>query len=786
MIEPVRWSISVRALAEAVWRTGDLAIGGGLGVSARQGAEAHRWYQRNREVPYDAEVPLARAYHADSVTLEVKGRADGVYTDASPPVLEEIKTTAAGLLLLPRDNGVHWAQAKLYGAMYAAAGDHPAVTLRLTYLELRSRQHRSFEQTLTRDALDAFFSETGRRYTAWLDRVASWRIRRRRRLTDLPFPFERYRRGQRALVSEVFEVSEAERGLFVEAPTGSGKTIAVLYGGMKALAAGRCSQVIYLTAKTVGRLAAEAAVHRLREGGASLKSLSMRSREVMCRLPTGRCDPSSCRLAKGHFDRLGGAMAALFDQDAMDGAALDAVAETHAVCPYWLSREMLPWVDVVICDYNYLFDPTARLPAIARPQRERRLCLVDEAHNLVERAREMFSAELNTATLSKLEARLGAEHKPLRGQLLRVKRRMHAAFEGALKQNGRPTADAPPEALLDAVARLCTLVEQMLVEGRGEFVEPLLEVYFEALAFSRAAQRRPDDGRILFLAYGRQLRVKRLSLDPAPRLREILDEAKLSRVFFSATLSPLGYYVRMLGGAEQDKTRVFDSPFPPGRLFSGIAGAISTRFRDRRATAERIGTIILTVVNARRGNYLVFFPSYEYLKLVVSQMTADPRISLVVQTPEQSEDEKRDFLRRFESPGDSGVVGFVVLGGRFGEGIDLVGTRLIGAVVISPGVPRVTLERELLREHFDRQGGRGFDFAYRYPGMNKVRQAAGRVIRSETDRGINLFVCDRFDHRAYRSLLPSVDPPRYARPDILERDLLCFWKKAEKGDEGDG
>lgn len=780
------WSVSVRELAETVWRAGNLSQGHTLGPSAQDGMESHKWYQTSRKPPYEAEVSLSEIAHRHHVALNIRGRADGIYPDADPVIIEEIKTTATQPLLLDGENPVHWAQAKLYGAMLAEARKLEAVIVRLTYIELGTRAIRRFEKRLSAAELGAFFDDTVERFAMWIARVVSWRRERDQHLKALVFPFQTFRPGQRELAKHVFHVSDGHAGLFAEAPTGSGKTMGVLFGALKALGEGRVSQVVFLTAKTVGRNAAVSAMKTVHESGAPLKTLCLTAKQRLCRASDCTCDAASCVLAKGHFDRLSDAVDALFERPALLPDDVERVAAIHRVCPYWLSREMVPWADVVICDYNYVFDPRAALAALIHSRDSTRICLIDEAHNLVERAREMFSAAIDTAPITTLSAALPRGEQRLAkglGRLDDIIRRMWQRH--APSGTGSVVLDTLPASLKDALADVCELAEQTLAgRARSTFFDALRQLYFECLTFGKTAFKKSErDTTYLQRNSNGHVKVKRLCLDPAPRIRHILDDARLARVCFSATLSPIRYYSRMLGGGEDDIARVFESPFSKGQLFSGIVRGVSTRYRHREETAARIGDIIIEGIRAKQGNYMAYFPSYRYLDLVARYFfqKADG-VDTVTQAANESESDKRAFLDAFERPRDRSLLGFAVLGGRYGEGIDLAGSRLVGAFIISPGLPKASIEREVIRGYHEARDGSGFDFAYRYPGMNKVVQAAGRVIRTEVDTGVTLFIGERFGNRAYRSLLPGqvAKTNDIVSPAELKRKLRVFWSASQK------
>ncbi len=775
------WSVSVRELAEFVWHRGDLTSQGG-GPTLQMGAEGHRWLQRSRPDGYQSEVFLSKTLESVGMTLDISGRADGIFAGERPPILEEIKTTTLSPLLITEEmNPIHWAQAKLYGAMYCEGTDLPALDVQLTYLTVSDRSTRTFRRRFERRALMQFQEETAAVYCEWLRTVSRWRGHRDRSLRGMTLPYPEWRPGQRELSEGIRRVIREGSGLFAEAPTGSGKTLAVLFGAMQAMAEGEIEQMLFLTAKTVGRLAAETELRRLAASGYPLKVLSLTARPAICPHPDALCTAGECPLAAGHFDRLPAARQALFGAASADRAAVESAATAHGVCPYWLSRELAPWMDGVICDYNYVFDPGASLAPL-KTSGVKRVLLMDEAHNLLERAREMFSATLFESGFRRLQKNLGeGGFKPLARTcgrvrtLLRDMERKHASHSSEDPRMGKLT-----EPFRDALTQFCDGAVDLLANTpRHPVSNELRERYFEGVSFLKKCSSAGSADTLYIHKSATGAVLKLLNIDPSERLLAVRKETSRAAVFFSATLSPLPFFRRVLGSPESDRTMSTPPIFPQENCFVGISDRISTLYRDRTRTASQVAAMILQAVQGQQGNYLAYFPSYEYLALVAGALApiAPPELQIVSQHPGQKEDEKQAFLNAFGLPRSGSLLALAVLGGVFGEGIDLLGSRLIGAIVVSPGLPKVSLERALIRAHFEAQAGLGFDYAYLFPGMNKAVQAAGRVIRSETDRGMILFIGRRFAAPAYRELLDSrwraietVDTP-----EKLERKLDKFW-----------
>lgn len=792
------WSVSVRELAEFVWRRGDLGSLSNSGgrPTMQQGSAGHRWLQQSRAEQYQAEVFLKEKAVSGQIALEVSGRADGIFLNTTPSTIEEIKTTHTPLIFIDREhNPLHWAQAKLYGALYLQDGREESVFVQLTYFNMKSGEIRSFKQHFTRAELRGYFAETVACYCEWLELVSAWQVKRDAAFSELRFPYPKYRDGQQELAAQTASALETDTPLFVEAQTGSGKTMAILYGALEAFSRQQVHQIVYLTAKTVGRLSVERAVLHLRKGGARLKNLSLVSREGICPLPDAECRAVDCQVAKGHYDRLPQARIALFERETTSRKDVIEVAEEFRVCPHALQMELVSWVDIVIGDYNYFFDPTARIASLVNQSSAvSRGLLIDEAHNLVERAREMYSASIESTVFSSLASKLDLKQGTLKTTCREVARTcrevartLKTLFEDRVAfANCGPVLPSLPQNLLYLLEQFRDVLGNPLetfTQSQSETLHDCSRAYFEVVAFLQAV-RNPASSNLLYLEKrGRQYVLKSFCVDPSRYLSDSIRRSRAKPVFFSGTLTPLSYFARVLTSKEPFQTLKLPSPFPTENCGAFFIRGVSTRYAKRKSSAKPIANIIRQVALVRQGNYMVFFPSYEYMDDVVRLVDADiqnQNIELTVQRPGMSESQKEDFLAKFRTPRGNSLVGFAVLGGLFGEGIDLVGERLSGAILVSPGLPKICLERELVRQHFDQKAKQGFEFAYLYPGINKVLQAAGRVIRTDTDKGILVFIGERFHAEAYRSLLPPAWQSGASLSDLtgLGKALDSFWQVA--------
>jgi DNA excision repair protein ERCC-2 len=774
-----RLAIGVRELVEFVLRSGDLQVEFTGASRAADAIKLHQRIQSSRPAGYTPEVAIAHQVETPELVLSVGGRIDGVFEDADIPIVEEIKTTRRSLEeCLRTENPLHWGQAKVYALFYARQRDVNEIAVQLTYARLDTGASREVRRHFTRTELQSFFDDLAQRYLQWAARLTGWHRRRDDALRHLAFPFNGYRPGQREMVDAVLGTIQDAGRIFIQAATGIGKTMAVIFPAVRALGNRACAKVFYLTARTTTRMAAEKALNELRAQGLLLKSLALTAKEKVCFSPGRACHPEECPVARGHFDRLPAARRALFEEDAWTREAVAAAAQEFQVCPFDFSLDLSRWADLIICDYNYAFDPKAYLRHFFLEPPDAYVFLVDEAHNLVDRSREMFSAELRKQPFLDLRRKVKSSLPAVHRCLGRINRWMLTARQ-LTEAAGAPTAErSAPDALCPLLGDFMAAAEKWLEKNLpSDFRDELLERYFEAGGFLRVADQFNACYAACYEALGSDLRLKLFCIDPSHQIGEALTRCRAA-VFFSATLAPLDYFQTMLA-SESAEALSLPSPFPAENLGVFVADRLSTYYRHRDRTKAEVARILHRLVETRTGNYLLFFPSYQYLRLVLEDFrSARPDIDVIVQQPGMNEPQRESFLARFETDNPRTLVGFAVMGGIFGEGIDLVGTRLSGAAVVGVGLPAVGLERELIRAYFAERLEQGFEYAYLYPGINRVLQAAGRVIRSETDRGVLLLIDQRYGSGHYLALLPEewrAQPIRH--PDDFARSLRSFWGK---------
>ena len=768
---------SVRNLVEFVLRRGDLQPGS-IGASrAAEGIKAHQYIQKISGADYVPEVTLSYVYPnqetqdgwisssmqdrgiSENFCLEIKGRADGIIMKESGACIDEIKTTSLDLILIDESfNDLHWAQAQCYAFMYAVQEGLEIMEAQLTYVQLDTAQTKKFSRSFSRAELTAFFFNLVEQYLTWACQLQEWAMQRDNSIRKMQFPFGTYRPGQRELAVAVYQTIKQSQKLFAQAPTGIGKTIGTLFPALKAMAEGFTVQIFYLTAKTITRTVAEKALTNLQNQGLEIKPLTLTAKSKLCFLAESSCLPEDCLFARGYYDRVNEAVKDMFKEVAWTRQVIEQYARKHSVCPFEFSLEMANWADVVICDYNYVFDPRVFLRRFFLEGGEYTF-LVDEAHNLVDRAREMFSAELGKESWLSLKKFTKQDDSKLTKSLSKVNSALVKEKKGCTEvgENGESVEKESPTKLIQALRRFIKEAEYFLKTNDQLFSwrEQLVEHYFQALSFTKTA----DSYNERYVTYKHitkdDFKIKLFCLDPSVRLKEALGRGR-SAVLFSATLSPMDYFMNVLGGDATSYKLRLASPFPPENLCLMINDRISTKFKQRAATYEQVAESISAAVLYKKGNYLAYFPSYHYMHEVYLRFKAqNPQVEVICQNSGLTEEEREAFLIRFSHNPEQTLVGFVLMGGIFGEGIDLIGDRLSGAIVVGVGLPQVCMEREILRTYYETTSRQGFEFAYLFPGMNKVLQAVGRVIRTEKDRGIVLLIDERFSKAAYKKLFPD-------------------------------
>ena len=777
--------ISVRNLVEFILRNGDIddrAKHGPQTGAMLEGARIHRAIQGAQGSDYSAEVSLKESIElSEDLTLTVEGRADGIIDRDGEITIDEIKGMYIDVDKLEKPYDIHLSQAKCYAAIKACQDGLDTIGIRMTYVGINNGHIRYFNSQYDTSELTEWFTQLVNEYKRWAEFMCHWEDTRNTSIRSADFPYE-YRPGQKDLSAGVYRTIYHGKKLFLEAPTGTGKTLATVYPGIKALGEGLVTNIFFLTAKNIGANAANDAFKLLRDvSGLSFKSVTITGREKACINTETVCDPEHCPYAKGHYDRINDVLyEILTGEDVFSRETIEEYARKGQVCPYALARDLAMFSDGVVCDYNYVFDPSVALGHFFGEGRTGQyLYLIDEAHNLVDRARSIYSASLKKGDVRHIKTVMKGVDRKLSGSFTTLINRM-AELEDQLEASGEKyLLHDDISTVIYAAERVAGRMAELLSE-REELPDETLDFYFDISRFVSICDRLDERYRIYSEKDGEGDHILQLfCVDPSGNLSEYFAMAR-SAVLFSATLLPVGYYMDLLAGNRDDYTIYADSVFDPKKLGVFIDTGVTSRY-TRRSLGEykKIADDIYNIITGHEGNYMVFFPSYTFLDQVYDVYTASyPEAAggCLRQTPGMREDERAAFLENFGRK-DGRMTGFCVLGGLFSEGIDLTGERLIGVIIIGTGLPGVSNERDILKRYFDENGRNGFDYAMKIPGMNKVLQAAGRVIRTEEDTGIVALLDDRFDRSDHRMMYPREWQNILKITEGNYNNLYDFWSR---------
>lgn len=783
--------ISVRSLVEFILREGDIdnRTAGADRDAMQLGSRTHRRIQRQMGADYHAEVPLRYEISCRGFLLRLEGRADGIIRSSEKAVIDEIKGIFKELETLKEPAAVHLAQARCYAYMYASQEKLEEIGVQMTYCNMETEEIKRFQSVYTFQELERWFLELVGKYEKWARYQIEWQKKRDASIKGVEFPFP-YREGQRDLAASVYRTILRKKKLFIQAPTGVGKTIATLFPAVKAVGEGLGDKIFYLTAKTITRTAACQAFDILREQALRMKVIVLTAKEKICFCEEADCNPDYCPYAKGHYDRVNDAVYELLTtSDEMSRQILEEQAEKWRVCPHEMSLDVSTWVDAVICDYNYVFDPNAHLRRFfGEGVKGEYLFLIDEAHNLVERGREMYSADICKEDFLKLKRHVQTDDRKLSKRLDECNRQLLALKRECEDYQVLNSVSHVYLKLLNLMGEL----ERFLEECRKEEIrKEALEFYFSIRMFIYIHERLDENYMIYSeLEKNGHFKLHLFCVNPSVNLQEFLDKGN-STIFFSATLLPIHYYKKLLSTGKEDYAVYARSPFDTSNRLILEGNDVSTKYTRRgKDMYRRYAKYLLKTAEVKKGNYLAFFPSYRFMEEVYQEFAAIleetdcpdawKQIEYVAQSQYMSEEAREIFLENFEETEERSLIGFCVMGGIFSEGIDLTGNRLIGVIIVGTGLPQVCRERELLKNYFDEKGGNGFDYAYLYPGMNKVLQSAGRVIRTDEDRGVILLLDDRFLDRRYREIFPREWENMYVcNVENAAGQIEEFWRSQE-------
>lgn len=841
---------SVRNLVEFILRGGDIDNRSGRMITdaMMEGSKIHRKIQRSMGENYQAEVPLALTIEAEEYMLVIEGRADGIAYGEFPNqnsekeaytqdtfldrtgkseemvYIDEIKGVYRNVATMEAPVYVHKAQAMCYAYIYALQNHLDQIGVQMTYCNLDTEDVKLFQEVFAWDALADWFGNLIAEYRKWADWQIMWRRKRQESIQNLEFPYP-YREGQRKLVGDVYRTIRRGKNLFLQAPTGVGKTISTIFPAVKAVGEELADRIFYLTAKTITATVAKETFGLLREQGYQAKIIQLTAKEKLCLCGNTaieqeaadqdnpypdfpqiklECNPQNCPYAKGHFDRVNDAVFELLQvSDLFTREEILAQARKHRVCPFELSLDVATWCDNILCDYNYVFDPNVYLKRFFQDSsKEKYLFLVDEAHNLVDRSREMYSATLYKEDILAVKKIM----KPHNQAIARTLDKCNKAMLDFKRECENYSVCESVGVLTFYLMRLVSQMEEFFEKPR-EFPDKktVLDFYFELRNFVNIYDL-VDENYVIYdeMQEDGRFMIKLFCVDPSKNLQKCIDKS-VSTIFFSATLLPINYYKRLLSTKEDNYAIYAQSTFDETQRLLAFGRDVSTKYTRRGpAEYEKIARYIRAAIRSKKGNYMVFFPSYKMMQDVydvfvrveresdtrngvavsdepnIAEESLEESLTIIMQHSNMNEAEREEFLQAFEQEDSGTLVAFCVMGGIFGEGIDLKNDRLIGAVIVGTGLPQISNEREILKQYYDKQGLSGFDYAFRYPGINKVLQAAGRVIRTQEDRGIIVLLDERFLQSDYNALYPREWKNRIVgNVETVDAEICKFWENAK-------
>lgn len=777
--------ISVRNLVEFILRSGDIdnrGTGGMQMEAMHRGSRIHRKLQKQAGPAYHAEVPLKMEFEEENYRIILEGRADGILEMETPEgvqevIIDEIKGVFSDISKMTEPVTVHLAQAKCYAFIYALQNHYEKIGVRMTYVNLDTEEVRYFYIRYSFGELEEWFQALMREYKKWAQFQYDWRMTRQASIKGLEFPFP-YRKGQKELVSGVYRTILRRKNVFIQAPTGTGKTITTLFPAVKAVGEELAEKIFYLTAKTITAAVAKETLELFYQKGYRAKTVQITAKEKLCMMEEAECNPDACPYAKGHYDRVNDAVYQLLHQaDVFTREEMIEQAEKYMVCPFELCLDTASWADNIICDYNYVFDPNVYLKRFfAEGVRGDYLFLVDEAHNLVERGREMYSASLYKEDFLAVKKLVSRRSPKLAGRL----QKCNQILLGYKRECEQYQYHENISEFVYALMQLAGEYEIFLQKNREfEGRDTVLELYFQMRHFMDISEGLDKNYVIYSEHEGERFKLRLYCVDPSANLQERLDKGR-STVFFSATLLPIQYYKSLLSTKEDNYAVYAETVFRPQQQLLLIGSDVTSRYTRRTDEEyERMAEYIYRTGMQKKGNYIVFFPSYKMMEDVYEKFLAENLADMdcIVQKSGMKEADREEFLEEFTAARERSMIAFCVMGGIFGEGIDLREEQLIGAIIIGTGLPQIGNEREILKQFYDRRSGNGFDYAYRYPGMNKVLQAAGRVIRTVSDVGVIELLDERFLRREYRELFPREwESCEVCNVENVAEKLKKFWE----------
>lgn len=785
--------IGVRDMVEFVLRRGDINIKYTSSKRGLKGIKIHQKIQKEHKkkallkgYDYLEELSIKYSFEYNEFIIDIDGRIDGIVEAEKDIYIEEIKSCSEDVNnIIPDYKGLHFAQAICYGYIYAEINKIEKVNIVLTYCQLETYEKVSFEKEYNYNDLRDYFYNIIELYYYWIKLKNDFKIIRNESIKNISFPYSVYRKGQREFAGAVYKTIVSNKKLFAQAPTGTGKTISVLFPAIKHFLISDNSEqkIFYLTAKTTTRKTAEDTLLRMYNMGLKLKTVIITAKDKICFCSEKICTPQKCKYADGHFDRINNALKDILkNEDMINSDIIEIYAKKHMVCPFEFSFDIAIYSDCIICDYNYVFDPKVQMKRFFSDESKKlnHIILVDEAHNLVERSREMYSASIDKNSFKQAKNSIKARSLSIYKSLEKINNYMQNLYDKFDIDDNAIVTDKYPEELVYLLMDFASSADKWLVNNElNKSYDKIIDLYFTVLDFIRISELFDSHYLNVISIDKDNINYKLLCLDTS-YLLALQEKKLLSSIFFSATFSPIDYFMDILGGTEEDNFIKIPSPFNPENLCLIIDASISTKYNNRHLSYEKISDRLFYLVNAKKGNYIAFFPSYDYMNKVYDVFRRKYKnINTIIQMQSFDEKDKQNYISNFDENNKESLIGFAVLGGIFSEGVDLSGNKLIGTAVIGVGLPLISFERNIILNYYNQKNNKGFEYAYIYPGMNKVFQASGRVIRKENDCGINMLIDNRFLNYEYKKLFPyewNSYKAVYSEKMIID-ELNKFWNK---------
>lgn len=772
--------LSVHQLVDFLLREGDIDTRVFNRSSMNEGSKIHSWYQASQTKGYISEYPLKSEFLIDDIEITLQGRADGIIHFGEEYIIDEIKSTVMDLNIFFEENKAwHLGQAICYAYMFAKEQKLESMRIRLTYIKQgkeKDKLVREFSYKFIE--LENYVLDLLDQYIDFYNIVYSKITKRNKSIKECKFPFNKFRKGQKDMSVAIYENAKNGGLLFIEAPTGIGKTMSSLYPTLKAMSDYDDSKIFYLTAKTSGRESASNAISLLKMRGLEIGDIVITAKDKICFSKGKACNPEECPFCKNYYSKIQSVLRySLLNYSSFDYDSICEIAYDNLICPFEFQLDLSLFMDVIICDYNYMFDPNSYMKRYFDEDCSKYYALVDEAHNLVQRSKDMYSASISLSMFENLRKHIRHfQNKKVKNL---IKRTMELFQEFDELEDGNTIVDNFSDSTYLKLQRFIDRYQEYSKDTSIKMPKEVIDLYIEINTFMKISEFYSEKYISYIEKSENDIVLRLFCLDPSRYIRNRLKQVK-SATIFSATMSPIEYYMNTLGGKiDEDKSLILPSPFNQNNLLIAIAPKVSIKYKNRDASYSQVVEYIKEFVSVKVGNYFVYVPSYEYLEKIKDLLEFDIPVDLYFQTKDMNDSQRQEFIERFQSSPSVTTIGFAVIGGAFSEGIDLVSDRLIGAVIVGVGMPRINFESDQVKKYYDELEMSGYNYAYLNPGMNKVMQAVGRVIRSEEDKGAVLLIDERYTYLSYKALFKD-EWSHYKltfNPLDLRKKITNFFKK---------